>query len=130
MSKPKEKNTAPALRLSSIRFANQLDLTPGKPPMLVCRECKRWLVPMTHPAGTFLPVHRSDDLADVKTRDRAQGHRPRCGESWREVVLDVTSEEWTEQAHHAAAAVRHRRGSRTEYKPQPPVPTPVFRMAR
>jgi len=118
MSKPRGKNTAPALHISVLR-PYQLDLTPGKPPMIVCPNCSRWVMPIRFPAGTFVPVHRSDDLWDVKVRDRAQGHRPRCGESWREVIFDMTGEQWAEALHHDTCAVRYRRGSRSAHSRKP-----------
>ncbi|MFL6115407.1 MAG: hypothetical protein ACJ786_29285 [Catenulispora sp.] len=98
----------------------------GDRPMLACPQCRTWLVVI----DGMLPPHRSDHKPDQARRDETAPRRPRCAASRRPVVLDLSPSTWRDRFAIGARDAGMRRGSRTEHSPQPPTPTPVFRLAR
>jgi hypothetical protein len=81
---------------------------------IACPSCQTWRVPRRG----MLPAHRAAD--DVT----------RCPGSGLRVQVDLTAAQWQARLHAAARQAGLRRGSRVHLGARPPVPPPVFRIAR
>ena len=93
---------------------NLLMLTPGSPPVLACPDCGTWRVPRRG----MLPAHRAADGVS------------RCAGSGQRVRIDLTPAQWQARLASAVREAGLRRGSRVHRGARPPVPPPVFRIAR
>ncbi|MGG7572502.1 hypothetical protein [Streptomyces sirii] len=111
------KNTShrPTLALSTLP-AQDLDLEPGKE-HLVCPDCRR-PCPIT---GL-----RSPKLVPHDGQHRAR----RCIGSNRDVLVDVTVEDWRQHLDGAFRDADCRRSRRQFYKPMPGPATPIHRIGR
>jgi len=89
-------------------------LTPGTRAVVACPDCGTWRVP----SRGMLPAHRA---ADKVTRCPGSGQR---------VCIDLTAGEWRARLDAAVREAGLRRGSRVHRGARPPVPPPVFRIAR
>lgn len=99
--------------LASKMSPNMLSLHAGEPPMVACPDCTSWRVVRR----SMLQPHRA---ADKITR---------CPGSAQRIVIDLTAVEWQTRLAIACREAGLRRGSRTEFTPRPPTPTPIHRIA-
>ncbi|MGH6655016.1 MAG: hypothetical protein ACRDVE_07390 [Actinocrinis sp.] len=104
-------NGRPARPISSFR-ASDVNLRPGETPTLVCPDCHAWRLLA---AGTIQPHHTE--------------HGARCEGSGQRVYRDLPLAQLEENERTEARQAATRRPSRTHYKPAPPVPTPLHRLA-
>jgi hypothetical protein len=116
-------STTKALRISTLR-PYEMDLG-GRHLMVVCTGCGSWLTVV----GKTLPVHRSDNRPDQRHRDHEAPRRPRCTQSGRPVVVNLSPAVWSERMRAAIGKAGTRRGSRTVRDAHIPAPTPLHRIA-
>lgn len=100
----------PPLRASELP-PHWLILVPGKPKLILCPSCRRWLKP--HDGG--LRRHSVDPDSDRL-----------CREAGRRVFFDLTPGEWRTRLDVAVRETALRRGSRVHRSGRPPLP---FRLA-
>jgi hypothetical protein len=104
-------NGRPARPISSFP-ANEVNLRPGEKPSLVCPDCRTWRFLA---AGIIQPHH-----LDSGAKCDGAGQRV-----YRDVPLATLETAMRTEVRQAAT----RRARRTFYKPAPPIPAPLHRLA-
>lgn len=105
------KDTRPVL-LASMLPACDVEFRPGERPSLVCPACRTWRLIRE---GRIFPHPGADGR--------------RCSASARRVALDLPLVQLETRQRAAVADAATSRPTRVHYKPAPPVPVPVHRLA-
>jgi hypothetical protein len=112
--------------LTSALNAELVDLTPGETPQVACPLCGRWR-----------DVERKMLMPHFPNLYARQRDQKRCPGSAQRIVFDETSEQWQRRLAEQRASYLtttacdpNRRQATPTSTTLPPVPPPVFRLAR